>query len=302
MKQAQLGLAHQYSREKCATDVNRQDKPIIQTIALIEQMDKDINTFCMRLKEWFSWHFPELAKIITDNHIYTKVVAMIESRENVNDDIKDKIEELVLDEEKAQQVIDAAKISMGQDFNETDLIQVKKFTSRVVDLINFRESLQEYLRNRMNAVAPNLTALIGEMVGSKLISHSGGLINLAKYPASTIQILGAEKALFRALKTRGKTPKYGLIFNSTFIGRAGQKNKGRISRYLANKCAIAARIDSFSEGLPTTKFGETLKDQIEERLTFLASGTKPRKNKDAMKEVLEELKQEGLYYETAKNG
>lgn len=111
----------------------------------------------------------------------------------------------------------------------------------------------------MNAVAPNLTALIGEMVGSKLISHSGSLINLAKYPASTIQILGAEKALFRALKTRGKTPKYGLIFNSTFIGRAGMKNKGRISRYLANKCAIAARLDSFSQ-TPTTKFGEALKE------------------------------------------
>jgi nucleolar protein 56 len=111
----------------------------------------------------------------------------------------------------------------------------------------------------MNAVAPNLTALIGEMVGSKLISHSGSLISLAKYPASTIQILGAEKALFRALKTKGKTPKYGLIFNSTFIGRAGMKNKGRVSRYLANKCAIAARLDSFSEN-PTSKFGETLKE------------------------------------------
>ena len=148
----------------------------------------------------------------------------------------------------------------------------------------------------MDAVAPNLTALIGEMVGSKLISHSGGLINLAKYPASTIQILGAEKALFRALKTRGKTPKYGLIFNSTFIGRAGQKNKGRISRYLANKCAIAARIDSFQEGTLSSKFGESLKDQMEERLKFLATGAKPRKNKDAMKEVLDELKSEGLYY------
>jgi nucleolar protein 56 len=114
----------------------------------------------------------------------------------------------------------------------------------------------------MNAVAPNLTALIGEMVGSKLISHSGSLINLAKYPASTIQILGAEKALFRALKTRGKTPKYGLIFNSTFIGRAGQKNKGRISRYLANKCAIAARIDSFSEVQQTTAFGDKLREKM----------------------------------------
>lgn len=150
----------------------------------------------------------------------------------------------------------------------------------------------------MNAVAPNLTALIGEMVGSKLISHSGSLINLAKYPASTIQILGAEKALFRALKTRGKTPKYGLIFNSTFIGRAGQKNKGRISRYLANKCAIAARIDSFTEKSGTAAFGDKLREQMEERLQFLATGAKPKKNKDAMKEVLDELKAEGLYAET----
>jgi len=149
----------------------------------------------------------------------------------------------------------------------------------------------------MNAVAPNLTSLIGEMVGSKLIAHSGSLINLAKYPASTIQILGAEKALFRALKTKGKTPKYGLIFNSSFIGRAGQKNKGRISRYLANKCAIAARIDSFAEGKQTNAFGEKLRSQMEERLQFLATGAKPKKNTEAMKEVLDELKKEGFYYE-----
>lgn len=181
--------------------------------------------------------------------------------------------------------------------SEADVLQVKKFSERVVDQIEFRERLQEYLRQRMNAVAPNLTALIGEMVGSKLISHSGSLINLAKYPASTIQILGAEKALFRALKTKGKTPKYGLIFNSSFIGRAGQKNKGRISRYLANKCAIAARIDSFTEKSQTNAFGEKLKEQMEERLQFLATGAKPKKNTDAMKEVLDELKAEGLYYD-----
>lgn len=87
--------------------------------------------------------------------------------------------------------------------------------------------------------------------------------------------------MFRALKTKGKTPKYGLIFNSTFIGRAAQKNKGKISRYLANKCAIASRVDCFSEN-PTSKFGESLKEQIEERLKFVANGVKPRKNKDAM--------------------
>ena len=173
-----------------------------------------------------------------------------------------------------------------------------RFSERCFELIEFRESLSEYLKQRMNAVAPNLATLIGEIVGSKLISHAGGLTNLSKCPASTIQILGAEKALFRALKTKGKTPKYGLIFNSTFIGRANQKNKGRISRYLANKCAIASRVDCFSD-LPTTKFGEGLRDQMEERLKFLATGDKPRKNKDVMNEVIEQLKAEGLYHETA---
>jgi len=179
--------------------------------------------------------------------------------------------------------------------NDTDALQIKKWSERVVELIHFRETLVEYLKERMNAVAPNLAALIGDIVGSKLIAHAGGLTNLSKYPASTIQILGAEKALFRALKTKGKTPKYGLIFNSTFIGRAAQKNKGKISRYLANKCAIASRVDCFSEA-PTRKFGEALKDQLEERLKFVANGTKPRKNKDAMNEVIAELKSEGLFY------
>jgi nucleolar protein 56 len=184
---------------------------------------------------------------------------------------------------------------MGQDLTDTDVQQIKRFSERCVELIAFRESLAEYLKNRMNAVAPNLCALTGEIIGSKLIAHAGSLTNLSKYPASTIQILGAEKALFRALKTKGKTPKYGLIFNSTYIGRAGQKNQGRISRYLANKCSIAARVDNFSEN-PTSKFGESLKQQMEERLSFLNQGVKPRKNKEVMDEVIQELQKEGLFY------
>ena len=149
---------------------------------------------------------------------------------------------------------------MGMEVNEADALQITKWAERVVELIQFREALSEYLKQRMAAVAPNLASLIGEMVGSKLIAHAGGLTKLSKCPASTIQILGAEKALFRAMKTKGKTPKYGLIFNSSFIGRANAKNKGKISRYLANKCAIASRVDCFSEMPPTNKFGESLKD------------------------------------------
>ena len=161
----------------------------------------------------------------------------------------------------------------------------------MVELSKYREDLFDYLQQRMHSVAPNLSALIGEVVGARLISHSGSLVNLAKCPASTIQILGAEKALFRALKTRSNTPKYGIIFHSSFIGRAGAKNKGRISRYLANKCSIASRLDSFAEE-PTDLYGLKMKEQVEQRLNFYETGVPPQKNIDAMKEVAEELKEE----------
>merc|ERR1719413_276900 len=162
------------------------------------------------------------------------------------------------------------------------------FASRVIGITEYRKELSTYLRSKMSVVAPNLAVLIGDTVGARLISHAGSLTNLAKCPASTVQILGAEKALFRALKTKGNTPKYGLIFHSTFIGRAQQKNKGRISRYLANKCSIASRIDCFSDEA-TTIFGEKLKDQVEERLAFLTEGTTPRKNLEVMQEAIKEV-------------
>merc|ERR1712087_985850 len=192
-------------------------------------------------------------------------------------------------EEVAEEILKAMKMSMGQDIVEMDMTNIDHFAHEVVKLAAMRQSLHDYLKAKMDFVAPNLCALIGEIIGARLISHAGSLTNLAKYPASTVQILGAEKALFRALKTKGNTPKYGLIFHSTFIGRAQQKNKGRISRYLANKCSIASRIDCFSEEA-TTVFGEKLRDQVEERLNFLTEGTKPRKNIEVMQEAMKEVK------------
>lgn len=171
-----------------------------------------------------------------------------------------------------------------------DLINIEAFANRVMSLTSYRTRLQGYLQDKMNNIAPNLSALIGEVVGARLISHAGSLTNLSKYPASTVQILGAEKALFRALKTRGNTPKYGLIYNSTFIGKAAQKNKGRISRFLANKCSIASRIDCFSDQ-PTEKFGLALRDLVDNRLAFYEKGAAPNKNADTMQKVISELAQ-----------
>uniref|UniRef100_W5KKZ3 Nucleolar protein 56 n=1 Tax=Astyanax mexicanus TaxID=7994 RepID=W5KKZ3_ASTMX len=284
---AQLGLGHSYSRAKVKFNVNRADNMIIQSIALLDQLDKDINTFSMRVREWYGYHFPELIKIVSDNATYCRLAKLIGNRKELSEESLESLEEVTMDGAKAQAILEASRSSMGMDISPIDLINIESFSSRVVSLSAYRQELQEYLRSKMGQVAPNLAALIGEVVGARLISHAGSLTNLAKYPASTVQILGAEKALFRALKTRGNTPKYGLIFHSTFIGRAAAKNKGRISRYLANKCTIASRIDCFSE-LPTSVFGDKLRDQVEERLSFYETGETPRKNLDVMKEAVAE--------------
>merc|ERR1712195_120068 len=291
LDKAQLGLAHSYSRSRVKFDVNRADKHIIQAIALIDQMDKDLNTFAMRVREWYSWHFPELVKIVNDNVNFARCCILIRDKMTLSADSLEALEEITGDGVKAQQIVDASQSSMGQEIGELDMINITRFAQRVVDLHKYRADLHRYLTNKMAHVAANLSTLIGEMVGARLISHAGSLTSLAKYPASTVQILGAEKALFRALKTKGNTPKYGLIFHSSFIGRASQKNKGRISRYLANKASIASRIDSFSDE-PTTLYGLKLREQVEERLEFYAPGKAPKKNIDVMQAVKAELAEE----------
>ncbi|XP_031843976.1 nop56 ribonucleoprotein [Nomia melanderi] len=287
---AQLGLGHSYSRAKVKFNVHRVDNMIIQSIALLDQLDKDINTFSMRIREWYSYHFPELVKIVPENYLYAKVTQLIKNRKELTEEKLQALEEVVMDSSKAQAIIDASKSSMGMDISPVDLLNIEMFAGRVIALADYRKQLSEYLRSKMAGVAPNLATLIGDQVGARLIAHAGSLTNLAKYPASTVQILGAEKALFRALKTRGNTPKYGLLFHSTFIGRAGTKNKGRISRYLANKCSIASRIDCFTD-TPTNIFGEKLRQQVEDRLKFYETGEIPKKNIDVMKEALEEAAQ-----------
>lgn len=186
---------------------------------------------------------------------------------------------------------------MGNDLSEVDEASLKSFSQYVVEHYDYKNSLQGYLKEKMEIVSPNLTALLNETVGAKLVNASGSLANLAKLPASTIQIMGAEKALFRALKKKGSTPKYGLLYNSSFISRAAQKDKGKISRFLANKCALAARLDQHLIN-PTNRFGLAMKQQVDERLNSLANGTKTEKNQDIIEEVLNELKEENLYVET----
>merc|ERR1712188_128412 len=147
-------------------------------------------------------------------------------------------------------------------------LNVRDLCTQVLEMSEYRDQLFEYLKHRMQAIAPNLTVLVGELVGARLIAHAGSLLNLAKHPASTVQILGAEKALFRALKTKHATPKYGLIFHASLVGQATSKNKGKMSRVLANKCALSIRVDALGDET-TANVGVECRSKVENRLREL---------------------------------
>lgn len=186
LKSMSLGLAHSLSRYKLSFSSEKVDTMIIQAVSLLEDLDKELNNYAMRLKEWYSWHFPELAKIVTDNITYAQTVDFVGMRQNVKKISLEKLAELVGSEDIAQEVKEAAEISMGTEILKDDEGHIRSLAKSVFEISQYRQNLAEYLKNRMAAIAPNLTQLIGELVAAKLISHAGSLMNLAKLPASTI--------------------------------------------------------------------------------------------------------------------
>jgi nucleolar protein 58 len=258
MQQMALGLSHSLGRYKMKFSPDKVDVMIVQAISLLDDLDKEINTYAMRVKEWYGWHFPELARLLSDNIVYARLVKALGQRSNINEvDLTD-----VLDENLVGVVKNAATLSMGTDVAVEDMKHIQDLADQVIEIASYRDELNAYIKARMSAIAPNLTVLVGELVGARLIAHAGSLINLAKHPASTIQILGAEKALFRALKTKKATPKYGLIYHASLIGQTGTKNRGRVSRVLANKAALGCRVDALGDET-TKKIGmESLKSVL----------------------------------------
>ncbi|CAK9190755.1 unnamed protein product [Sphagnum troendelagicum] len=259
-----LGLSHSLSRYKLKFSPDKVDTMIVQAIGLLDDLDKELNTYAMRVREWYGWHFPELAKIIQDNVQFAKAVKFMGSRTNAADlDFS-----AILAEEVESEMKEAAVISMGTEVSDHDMLNIKSLCDQVISLSEYRGQLFDYLRSRMNAIAPNLTVMVGELVGARLIAHAGSLINLAKHPASTVQILGAEKALFRALKTKHETPKYGLIYHASLIGQAAPKFKGKISRVLAAKSALSIRMDALGDDT-SASIGIESRAKVEARLRQL---------------------------------
>jgi nucleolar protein 56 len=238
----------------------KRDLMIAQSILSIDDLDRTINLFMGRAREWYGLHFPELDRMVEKHETYSKLVLNLGRRENFT---VENLEKESLSANKARQIAETAGKSMGAELTDADIQQIQNLCKQILELYNLRQALQDYADSTVEEVAPNVQALVGSLLAARLIALAGGLTNLAKMPASTIQVLGAEKALFRSLKTGTRPPKHGIIFQDALIHEAKKWQRGKMSRALAGKLAIAARTDAFSGRF----IGDLLKADLEKRIT-----------------------------------
>jgi len=256
-------LMHKVSMEltkmRVRKAVEKRDMVVAQAIQTIDDIDKTVNLFMGRIREWYGLHFPELDRLVEKHETYARLVASLGRRENFT---VENLEKEGLPKVKAEQIATSAEKSMGADLEEEDFVQVQALCKNTLQLYDTRQWLDGYMDSIMEDVAPNIKSLVGSLLGARLIALTGGLSNLAKMPASTVQVLGAEKALFRSLKTGTRPPKHGIIFQHTLIHEANRWQRGKMARALAGKLAIAARSDAFSGKY----LGDDLKASLEKRI------------------------------------
>jgi len=214
-----------------------------------------------RMREWYGVHFPELDRLVEKHETYARLVLNLGAKENFTERALEKED---LPKNKTEQISRIAESSMGADMAEPDLVQIQALSKNVLEFYRLRESMETYLDKTMDEVAPNTKTIVGALLGARLIAIAGGLENLAKRPASTMQVLGAEKALFRSIKTGARPPKHGLIFQHTLIHDAQRWQRGKIARAIAGKLAIAVRIDAFQGKYVGDKLKKALDRRIEE--------------------------------------
>ena len=252
-------LARRVIRERSG----RGDIYVIQAVHALDELNKTINLFYSRLREWYGLYFPELSDAIDEPEEYFKVVAEIGWREDMD---RESLSKLGLRERSVKSILRALKTSIGAEVDRSDLEEIRRVAEAALRLFELRERLERYLEKRVREVAPNLCGLAGPILAAKLIAQAGGLEALSKMPASTVQVLGAEKALFRALRTGSKPPKHGVIFQHPLVRQSPRRLRGKVSRILAAKLAIAARIDAFTGEDMSERLKEELKQRVAEVL------------------------------------
>ena len=224
------------------------DLHIIQAINSLDEIDKIANGLSSRLREWYGLHFPELDNIIDSINGYAQIV-IAGKRESLTKEI---FEEAGFPESKVEMLSLISSKSRGGDISDVNLSIVQSIAKQILDFHELRQKLEEHVESEMQEIAPNLSAILGTAVGARILGRAGSLKKLASLPASTIQVLGAEKALFRSLKTGSQPPKHGLLFQHAMVHAAPRWQRGKIARAVAAKAVIAARVDVYGEGLNNT--------------------------------------------------
>lgn len=251
----------EYTRRKLRREAQKRDLLAVQAIRAIDDIDRTINLYVARLREWYSVHFPELDELVRDHEEYARLVYELRDRSNFT---KDNLLKLGVSEDRAEKLYSAASNSIGAELSDFDLEYIAILAGIILDLYKLRNTLEGYIDVIMKEVSPNICALVGPKLGARLLSLAGGLEKLAKLPASTIQVLGAEKALFRALRTGGKPPKHGVIFQHPAIHKNPRWQRGKVARALAAKLAIAAKVDFFTGRYIGDKLVAELEQRVEE--------------------------------------
>jgi nucleolar protein 56 len=249
------------ARRVVQEESGRRDLMVMQAVLALDDVDHTFNLFANRLREWYGYHFPEMGSIIDESDLYVRLVASLDGRTNLT------VENLTkegLSPEKAESLAKASENSMGAELSEEDLKEIVEFAQFLLKFHESKTRLEEYLEIVMKEVAPNTSILLGPTLGARLIATAGGLQNLAKRSASTIQILGAEKALFRSLRTGSRPPKHGLIFQHKDIHQAPRWQRGKIARALAGKVAIAIRLDAYNGDYLGEKLLEDFVKRVDE--------------------------------------
>jgi len=248
------------TRQKLRAEAAERDKLVIQAIGVLNELDKFINILSGLIREWYSTHFPELDRLVLEHQTYLKLVLELGLREKFSQAaVKGAVE---LPDENVTRIADAVESSLGVQFDELDIRVLQDCAREVFTLYKLREQVAEHIDGLMAQVAPNLRAVVGGSIGARLISLAGGLEKLARQPSSTLQVLGAEKALFRSLRGRAKPPKHGVIYQYPEVRGAPWKQRGKISRAIAGKLSIAARVDAMSGKFVGDKLVADLKARI----------------------------------------
>ncbi|WP_405281027.1 NOP5/NOP56 family protein [Methanobrevibacter sp.] len=241
-----------------------EDKHLIQAINSIDEIDETISKLIERIREWYALYFPEM-DVIKNNETYIKLISQNKSKEKIMEAKPDAFPNNVMD--------------LEDDINPQDLEIMNKYANSIFELQKTRKEIEDYIDIKMDTIAPNLKLIVGSSLGAKLISHAGGLKRLATYPSSTVQIMGAEKALFRHLKSGDRPPKYGLIYQHPQVRGAKWWNRGKIARMLAGKISLAVRRDVFTKTFDENAFEDFIQktEEIEKDNPFPTKTTRKRK-------------------------